>query len=247
MFRNRGELPNINTNTDSDNKSGGYSAPHYSHYWNGNFVVIQYDKNFVAIELISALIVLLTILAVYLFAYKVSFEDPIATMKSNLLTAQLISIGISLVATGLITFFTKSSKEKLIRNLRIVAIVSMAIIAVFLVIKLNLDSKYNETIFGEFYEQYEQSNDKDKNSNKISFGLSLSGIKISSLKEAYIDESVNAYTNFSVKTMLFMVIHILVVIILFYLSYRLSAIERKKERLAKDDEILYDEEENIKF
>lgn len=245
MFRNRGEVPNINTNTDSDNKSGGYSAPHYSHYWNGNFVVIQYDKNFVAIELISALIILLTILAVYLFAYKVSFEDPIATTKSNFLTAQLISIGISLVATGLVTFFTKSSKEKLIRNLRIVAIVSMAIIAVFLVIKLNLDSKYNETTFGEFYEQYEQSNNKDKNLNKISFGMS--GIKISSLKEAYIDESVNAYTNFSVKTMLYMIIHILVVIILFYLSYRLSVIERKKEKLAKDDAILYDEEENIKF
>ena len=42
-----------------------------------------------------------------------------------------------------------------------------------------------------------------------------------------------------------MITHILVVIVIFYLSYRLSAIERKKEKLAKDDAILYDEEKNI--
>lgn len=240
MFRNRGELPNINVG--NNNSNNGYSVPHY---WNGRFVVIQYDKTFVAIELISTLIILLIVFAVYLFAYQISFEDPIAKMKRTFLTAQLISIGISLVATMLVTFLTKSSKEKLIKNLRVVAITSILMIIVFLGIKLYVDNKYNEDTFGEFYEQYEQPNDSSKDSNKIS--LSLSGIKLSSLKEAYIEESVNAYTNFSVKAMLYMIIHILVVIVIFYLSYRLSAIERKKERLAKDDAILYDDEENIKF
>lgn len=241
MFRNREKVPDISTNSD---KNGGYSAPHYSHYWNGRFIIIQYDKTFVAIELIAILIILLTVAAVYLFAYQVSFEDPIATIKNNFLTVQLISIGISLVATGLVTFLAKS-KETLIRNLRIVAIVSILIIVVFLGIKLYINSQYNEDTFGEFYEKYEQPNSNEKNLNKISFGLS--GIKVSSLKEAYIDESVDAYTNFSVKTMFYMIIHILVVIVIFYLSYRLSSIERKKEKISKDDEILYDEEENIKF
>ncbi len=245
MFRNRGEVPNINTNVGDNNGNAGYSAPHYSHYWNGSFVIIKYDKTFVTIELISALIILLIVFAVYLFAYQITFEDPIAEIKSTFLTAQFISIGISLVTTGLVTFLTKSSKEKLIKNLRVIAIVLILVIIAFLGIKLYVDSKYNEDTFGEFYEQYEQSNNSSKDSNKISFGLS--GIKISSLKEAYIEESVNAYTNFSVKAMLYMIIHILVVIVIFYLSYRLSATERKKERLAKDDAILYDEEENIKF
>lgn len=243
MFRNRGELPNINVG--NNNSNNGYSVPHYSHYWNGRFVVIQYDKTFVAIELISTLIILLIVFAVYLFAYQISFEDPIAKMKRTFLTAQLISIGISLVATMLVTFLTKSSKEKLIKNLRVVAIISILIIIVFLGIKLYVDNKYNEDTFGEFYEQYEQPNNNGENLKQVSLGLS--GIKLSSLKEAYIEESVNAYTNFSVKAMLYMIIHILVVIVIFYLSYRLSAIERKKERLAKDDAILYDDEENIKF
>lgn len=242
MFRNRGEVPNINTGNNGGN--GGYSSPHYSHYWNGRRIVIKYDKTFVAIELICVFIILLTVMAVWLFTYQVSFVDPIATIKNNFLTAQVVSIAISLLATGLVTFFTKS-KERLIKKLRIIAISSILIVIVFLGIKLYINNKYNENTFGEFYEKYEQTNDSNKTSNKIDLGIS--GIKISSAKESYINESISAYTNFSVKTILYTIIHILVVIVIFYLSYRLSSIERKKERLTKDDAILYDEEENIRF
>lgn len=244
MFRNRGEVPSINNNVGDNNGNAGYSAPHYSHYWNGRFIIIQYDKTFVAIEIISVLIILLVASAVYVFTYQTSFEDPIARMKENFLNAQLISILVSLIATGLVTFFTKRSKEKLIKNLRLIAMVSILMIFVFCGIKLYINSKYNESSFGEFYEQYEQPNN-DKNSNKINLGLS--GLKISTLKDAYIEESINAYTNFTIKSILYMIIHILVVNLAFYLSYRLSIIERKKERLAKDDAILSDDEENIKF
>ena len=42
-----------------------------------------------------------------------------------------------------------------------------------------------------------------------------------------------------------MVIQFIIVAILFYLSSRLSRIEEKKQRLSKDDKILFDEEQNI--
>ena len=224
MFRNRGELPNINTNAGGNIRKGGYSAPHYTHYWRQRYIIVRYDKTFLAIELIATLIILLTIAAVYLFAYQVSFKDPIATIKSNFLTAQIISIGISLIATGLVTFFTKSSKENLIKYLRIIATISTLIIIIFLGIKLYMDNKYNEDTFGNFYEQYEQAKD-NKNSTKIN--IELSGIKVLDPKGAYIDKSVNAYTNFSVKTILYMIIHILrkmeilrpIIIAVFLLSY----------------------------
>ena len=47
--------------------------------------------------------------------------------------------------------------------------------------------------------------------------------------------------------MLYTIIHVLVVIIIFYLAHRVSSIERKRDILEKDDAILYDEEQNIKF
>ena len=238
MFRNRGEIPNIEIPTGNDGE-GGYRAPHYSHYWNGGYFIIHYDKSFVAIELISWLIILLAIFAVYLFGYKVSYEDPIATIKNNFLTSQLISILISIVVSGIVTFFTRSNKENLIRNLRVVALISVAVIIVFFGIKINMDNKYNENAFGEFYEQYENK------SNNIS--VKFPSLKVLNEKEAYIENSKSAYTNFSVKVILYIIIHLAVVAIIFYLSCRLSYIERKKERLAKDDIVLYDEEENIKI
>ena len=105
------------------------------------------------------------------------------------------------------------------------------------------NNKYNnEATFGEFYEQYEtQAND---NSKSLKFGL-FPGISISDPKEAYINESMSAYTNFSTKVIVYMVIQFIIVAILFYLSSRLSRIEEKKQRLSKDDKILFDEEQNI--
>lgn len=239
MFRNRGELPNISNSAD-----GGYRAPHYSNFWNGRYIVIRYDWKFVAIEIIMSLLIILIAFAVYLFAYKVSFEDPIASIKTTFLNIQLISIGISLIFTGLVTCLSKS-KENLIKNLRIVALISILVFLVLLVTNSYLNNLYNETTFGEFYEKYEQPNNTDKNQNTINIGLS--GIKVIDLKKSYIDKSVSAYTNFSIKVFLLMILHILVIILILYLSYRLYSIERKKEKLAKDDKILFDEEQNIRF
>lgn len=239
MFRNRGEIPNISTNSENND---GYNVPHYSHYWTGRFIIIQYDKTFVAIELISVMLILLIVLAVYLFSYPISFEDPLATMKNNFLTAQLIAVVGSLVGIGLVTFLTKSSKEKLIRNLRIVGLLSMIILIVLWIAKLKVDTTYNkEEVFRNFYEQYEAKDNGKK------MDLKLSGMKLVNEKEAYIKESQNAYTNFSVKVMMYLIVQLIMILILFYLSYRLSVREMKKEKLAKDDAILYDEEENIKF
>lgn len=246
MFRNRGELPNIDISTNNNNNEHrGYGVPHYSNYWRGRFIVIKYDKTFVAIELIATLIIILVAVAVYLFAYQVTFNDPIAKIKDTFLTTQLISIAVSFVLVGLVTFFSKS-KEALIRNLKIVATISLLIIFVHLGVKLHLDNKYNKEKFEEFYETYEQSNvQTNDNSKKITVGIS--GVKNLNAKESYVEDSINAYTNFKIKTMLYMVIYILVVVVIFYLAYRLSAMERKKEELQKDDAVLFDEEENIKF
>lgn len=239
MFRNRGPVPNV-----PNNSSGGYRPPHYKHYWNRRFIIIHYDKTFIAIELISVLIILLIVLAVYLFGYQISFEDPLSEVKQTFLNAQIISIAAVLIVTGLVTFFTRSSKENLIRNLRIIALVYILSIIVFLGIKISIDNKYNnEETFGEFYEQYEKQNNNNNNSKKINFGLS--GISISEPKEAYINESLSAYTNFSTKVILYTIIQFSIVIILFYLSSKLSRIEMKRQKISKDDEVLFDDEQNI--
>ena len=56
--------------------------------------------------------------------------------------------------------------QKLIKNLVIVAILSIITVISFSIIKLNVDNKYNKETFGKFYEQYEKTNEKEKNTKK---------------------------------------------------------------------------------
>ena len=247
MYRNRGWFPPNpmpdNQNNGEYNHHGGFRPPHYRHYRNWNFFIIYYDRKFVAIELIAILIIILTAVAVYLFAYQTSFEDPLATVKSNLLTAQLIMLGVTIVATALVTFLTKSSKENLIINLKIVATLSILVVLILFGVKIHIDSQYNnESIFEEFYEQRKED---IGDLNKLN--ISSSGMKILDAKEAYIQESKSAYTNFTVKTYFYIVINILLIILIFYLAHRLSVIEQKKDEVTKNDEVLFDEEENVKM
>lgn len=240
MFRNRGEVPNIDIGQDNEN--GGYGVPHYSHYWRRyRYYIIHYDKTFIAMELISAFLIILIAVAVYLFAYQITFDDPIAETKTTFLTFQLISILATVILAGLITILSKQ-KETIIKGLKLVGIISLLIVLIHLGSKIYLDSQYNEETFGEFYETYEQGNTSSK---RLTIGLS--GIQYLDDKEAYIEESVNAYTNFKVKTILYMVIYCITICIIFYLAHRLENMEDKKEELYKDDAVLFDEEENIKF
>ena len=243
MFRNRGEVPNIDIGQDNGN--GGYGVPHYSHYWRRygyyGYYIIHYDKTFIAMELISAFLIILIAVAVYLFAYQITFYDPIAETKTTFLTFQLISILATVILAGLITILSKQ-KETIIKGLKLVGIISLLIVLIHLGSKIYLDSQYNEETFGEFYETYEQG---DTSSKRVTVGLS--GIQYLDDKEAYIEESVNAYTNFKVKTILYMAIYFITICIIFYLAYRLANLEDKKEELHKDDAVLFDEEENIKF
>lgn len=242
MYRNRGQVPNIDTGKSNGN--GGYRAPHYSHYWRHRFIIIQYDKSFIAMELISAFLIILIVIAVYLFAYQITFDDPIAETKETFLTFQIISIIVTFILASLITLLSKH-KETIIKGLILVCLLSLCIFCIHFGLKMYLDSQYNEETFSEFYELYEQEGTTTNTSKHVTIGLS--GIQYMDDEEEYIENSVNAYKNFKIKTTLFLIIYAITICIIFYLAYRLANIENKKESLYKDDAVLFDEEENIKF
>lgn len=243
MFRNRGGTPNINPGGNKGNGGrGGYRAPHYSHYWNGRFIIIRYDMTFVKISIIISLLVLIIAACALVFGYKLPFEDPIGELKNNFLTAQLITLIASIGLVILAVYFTKSSKEHLIRYLRIIALLSFISIIVFFGVKINLDNEYNETTFASFYDEDES---EDTYSQTLSFGLS--GLKISTPKQVYVDQNMDAYTYFTIKNILYMVLQLVITILIFYFSIRLTNIENKKDKLSKDDKILFDDVQNVKY
>lgn len=227
MFKNRGKLSRA---------TGSPRILNVSRYY-----IIQYDKNFILAQILVDIFAILLVAISYIWGYKMPFNDPIENIKSNYLNAQIILILVSIFLLILVSFLSKS-KEKLLLNLRIVAILSILMILIMLAIKVNLDSIYNETKFEEYYQIYE---DEMYKSEKI-VTIGLTGAKLSELKQAYIEENIKMYNNFKIKVNLNMVLHLMLVIFNFYLSGRVAKIENKEKRLEKDDNIIYDDEINIK-
>ena len=49
------------------------------------------------------------------------------------------------------------------------------------------------------------------------------------------------------KAIVYMILHTIEIIVLIYLIYGISKKENKKEKLYKDDIVIFDEEENVKM
>lgn len=234
MFRNRGTFSKPKISKD------GYSAPHYSDYWPKRRLIIVYDRKFFTLEVITGLIFVIIACVAFFYSYKMSFIDRIADIKSMFLIFQLVCVLVSIVLLILFSCISKN-RESLIRNVIFVTIISILALMIQCGIKIFLDTKYNEKEFANMYEQYEENSEAE---NKKVIGV-FTGIK--TVKEAYIQENVNAYLNFRVKTVTYIVIYILEILIMCYLIYRLKRHDYKRDKLEKDDEILYDEEENVKL
>lgn len=242
MFRNRGELPNIEVGNDGN--SGGYRAPHYRFYRRPFIIIWHYDRTFIAMQLIVISIILLIAFSVYLTSYKIPFEDPLTNIKQNFLSSQLVSIIAAFVLATLVFLLTKGSKERLVNNLRFIGILYLVLTFIFLGSKIYLDNKYNnKETFESFYNQYAKENNIDGNSK--TFNFDFSGISILNEKDYYIKESKSAYTNFSVKAYLYIIIQVVIVGILIFLSNRLSTIEKRKQDVFENDDVLFDEEQNV--
>lgn len=233
MFRNRDV-----TNDLSGNKEGGYSAPHYMNYWNGNYINVKYDKSFFITEMITVFVILAISFLTIFFNYEMPYEDPIAKIKNNFIKTQIAIIIVSIVLTVLNIIFNKENKEKLIKYLKLTTIVIIFFTVIVLTVKINLNLKYNNTnTFESFYEQYESKN--IKNEDHKSINVDLSGITSMTAKERYIYENQKAYNNFSIKSTILIIINFFIAILVYYVSYKITVLENAKKIREKEDAILY--------
>ncbi len=114
----------------------------------------------------------------------------------------------------------------------------------FLGIKLQLDTTYTKS---EFENLYTEQNEAEVLDNKLKIDMELTGVSIKTEKEYYIDECLKLYGIFSTKFYATIGIHFLLNILIIYQIFRIGKKQGKKDKLNKDDLILYDEEENIKI
>lgn len=251
MFRGRGSSPSIggsSHNSTENNLDNDETVSHYHpyiDYWSRNSYYYHYDRNFVAMEIGITAFILLICLIIFILAYKTSFVDPIETIKRTYIISKLIVVFVTTLLIACAFLFSKS-RETLIKSLAIILLLSIVSIIIFMGIKFNFDTIYNENKFSELYETSEIK-EYEKSNKKQNISIGLDGIKLTDLKQSYIDENIMAYKFFSYKSIAITTLYIIVIVFNIAMIIRLFKMQEKNERLNKDDSILFDEEKNIKI
>lgn len=223
------------------------NRPNRRMYYRGGFIRMHYyiplDNSYVILQMIAAIIIFMVAGITFLTTYKPSVIDPLEDTKKIIMNTYIIIALVLVVSTVLANYFSKD-KNVLIKRLIAILSISIITILVFLGIKANMDSKYTEDRFEQIYIQ-ENGENNSKTKTKIDIGIT--GVQIKTEKEYYIDECVKAYNIFYLRMYGIVAINVLLIILLIYQISKVSKIQEKRDRISKDDEILFDEEENIKF
>lgn len=240
-FMNRGDIPSM----DKDSIQDRNDYDDYSHYrYRQRYgYYIPLDNTYVVMEMIVTFLILIVGSITFFATYKSTIIDPIEGVKKLFINSHLIIIGICLVTTLMINFFSKS-KTLLLKRLGVISVVSMIIMLVFLGIKLNLDVTYTKNRFEQFFME---QNIQDDSNTKSRVNIGINGVSIKTEKEYYIDECMKLYNIFKVKTYGTLGLQLLLNILLIYQIVRMIKIEEKKDKMNKDDLILFDEEQNVRF
>lgn len=249
-FMGRGDMPSINFNNNIDGTQDNnvrernqedFFRPYC--FRRRIYYYVPLDNTYVAMSIILTLIIIITGAITYVMAYKSTIIDPIESVKKLFLNAHLI-ITVVLLGTTVITNLTSKSEFILIKRLMIIFAISIITMMIFCGIKLNLDTTYTREQFEQLYTEQNISEDSDSKS-KIDIGLT--GMSIKSEKEYYIDECMELYNIFKIKTYGTLGLHLLLNILLIFQMLRIIKIHNKKIRIDKDDLILFDEEQNIRY
>lgn len=243
MYRGRGSSPSVGGSESSNANSSTVS--HYHSYLSFYRHHPYYDSNFVLMQIIVEVSILIFCFIAYFITYKTSFVDPIETIKSTYMNTLFVAILLSVGLIGLTRYFSKS-KKTLIRNLKVIIFLSIIAMIGFIGTKISFDQMYQEETFSTFYENSDLKQ-KETLYHKQTIHVGLSGVQIMDLKQVYIEDNMTAYHFFTYKSMAVLLLYGILIAFTIFMIYRLVHKEEKKEQLLKDDTILFDEEENVKF
>lgn len=245
-FMGRGSMPSVGNNNiggAGNNNFNGHSYHRRPYFYRRFYYYIPLDNTYVIMQMIVTFIILIVGGITFLATYKSTIIDPIEDIKKLFINTHLIITVFFLAITFIINLYSKKESD-LIKRLVLMATISIITMLVFLGIKLNLDTTYTESVFEQFYTE-QNINGGTNEKSKIDIGIT--GMSIKTEKEYYIDECVKLYNIFKIKSYGSLGLHLLLNILLIYQVLKVQKIQNKKEKLDKDDLILFDEEQNIKF
>ena len=244
-FLGRGNFPSMgNSNDGNKNEQSYYRRPYFYRRF---YYYIPLDNTYVIMQMIVTFIILIVGVIAFITTYKSTITDPIENIKKLFINVHLIIIAILLGLTFIINYSSKN-KSTLLKRLFIFSIISIITMIIFFGIKLNFDATYTREKFEMFYSEQNIEDESSKNDiSKKKIDIGITGLSIKTEKEYYVNECLKLYGIFKTKTYGILALHLLLNILLIYQVLKVSKLQGKKEKIERDDAVLFDEEQNIKF
>lgn len=187
---------------------------------------------------------LLICLFIYMYSYNSPYiKDPIEKVKTSFLDAQFGGTIIYLILLMIIN----SLKEKPAKAMK--CFTGLFILATIFCssmgfVKMNMDNKYTVEEFAGMYSEYYL---KDEEASNNMWGFSMDGsIKQTNSKELFNEECLKLYDSFTIKVMVGFLILLVILLLNGYLIIKTFKSSKDFDKVKKEDEVLFDEEENIK-
>ena len=235
---------NFSTNGNNNLGSNGKYFHHRGLYYRRRIVI---DSNYILIQMLITFLIFILGVVGYISNYESKIEDPLESIKSTYINVYLICIVCFLGINFIINQFAKS-ETSLLNKLSIFFIISILTMFSFFGVRLNFDSKYNKVFFEKIaIEQNLEDTSTKKDILNSKLDLGLGGISLKTEKQYFLDECDNLYKIFQTKTYGILGLHLLFNLLLFYQIVKIIKTINKKDKMDKNDAILFDEEQNIKI
>ena len=195
------------------------------------------------INMIFTIIFIIVAAVVYIFTYKSKVIDPIEDLKKTIIIMHLGLMIILLFASLIINILSKDINTYLIKTYLVLA-VSIIVFLAFSGVKYYMNTTYTKEKFEQLY---------DEKYSDISIDMSLldmvdlDNMKIKTEKEFFADECSKVFKYYNIKTYGLLVVNLGLIALFAYQTNKISELKKKKDRIAKDDIVLFDEEENVKI
>ncbi len=243
-FRGRGGIPGGRRTT-----SGSSGSNRIRNYRQGSFflshrhprpIYVTYNYNAV---LIMEVVMLVVALFLYFYNYEsVYIKDPIERVKTSFLDIQFGGTIFYIVLLMIVNSLKDMPEKALKCFIGLLALVIIFCSAIGIA-KFNMDTKYTEEKFTEMYSEYYF---KDKIETSV-LGLPLngSGKQVANL-DVFKRECENLYKSFTLKVMVGFVVQFVLLLLNLYLIVSVAKSKEKYDKAQKENDVLFDEEQNVK-
>ena len=199
---------------------------------------IKKEKNIRRINVFMAILFALILFIFIIFFYKPKYIDFLEDIKNTFTIGMIIILGIIIISIIIAVIFIKG-KRTLNNLLKILLFSNIILLVVFFYTTYVLDRTYNnEETFGEFYDTKLQEK-TDEEYVDVLQTLLKQEIHMKTTREVFINENMTQFTYFKIRVYLIFILYVITIISNSYLTLKLEREINIREKLDKDDKIIF--------